>query len=128
MHQWRFRLPAHPRPEAMDTDAANFHSLQRLKIPPRFAWAVSDSLRCLYCGPVPYVVFDSCTACQECALVCPVECIARVALNSDNSTREIEGPTDIIVYEISGEECIRCGRCFGACPARAIVVEGFTWH
>jgi NADPH-dependent glutamate synthase beta subunit-like oxidoreductase/ferredoxin len=96
--------------------------------PPEVAWAVSDSLRCLYCGLVPQVIFDHCTACQECALVCPVECISRVALNPDNSTRPIDGPTDIVVYEISGEECISCGRCFGACPTGAIVVEGFSWY
>lgn len=96
--------------------------------PPEVAWAVSDSLRCLYCGLVPHVIFDHCTACQECTLVCPVECIARVALDPDNTTRPIQGPNDIVVYEISGEECIRCGRCFGACPTGAIVVEGFSWQ
>jgi ferredoxin len=96
--------------------------------PPEVAWAVSDSLRCLYCGLVPHVIFDHCTACQECTLVCPVECIDRVALNPDNTTRPIEGPNDIVVYEISGEECIRCGRCFGACPTGAIVVDGFSWQ
>lgn len=96
--------------------------------PPEVSWAVGDSLRCLYCGLVPRVNFDHCTACQECTLVCPTECIARVALNPDNSTRAIQNPNDVIVYEISGEECIRCGRCFGACPTGAIVVEGFNWY
>jgi NADPH-dependent glutamate synthase beta subunit-like oxidoreductase/ferredoxin len=96
--------------------------------PPDVAWAVSDSLRCLYCGLVPHVIFDYCTACQECTLVCPVECIGRVALNPDNTTRAIESPNDIVVYEISGDECIRCGRCFGACPTGAIVVDGFSWQ
>ena len=145
----KVRLPINPWPEVPETwplapvalpppgtsvYRENGHSRGELSLvaevedPPEVAWAVSDSLRCLYCGLVPQVIFDHCTACQECALVCPVECISRVALNPDNSTRPIDGPTDIIVYEISGEECITCGRCFGACPTGAIVVEGFSWY
>lgn len=90
--------------------------------------AMADGLRCLYCGLVPTVIFDACTACQACALVCPVDCIRRVALDDSGETRPIESIRDVIVYEITSDACITCGRCFGACPTGAIVVEGFKWQ
>ncbi|MBI5948494.1 MAG: FAD-dependent oxidoreductase [Chloroflexi bacterium] len=92
------------------------------------AAAMAEGLRCLYCGLVPEVIFDKCTACQACALVCPADCISRVAIDESGNVHEIEGIGDVLVYQIQGEACIRCGRCFGACPTGAIVVEGFSWR
>jgi ferredoxin len=89
--------------------------------------AMAEGLRCLFCGLVPVITFDKCTACQECALICPVECIDRVALSEDGSTRAVAGIGDVVVYEIDSDQCIRCGRCFRVCPTGAIVVDGFEW-
>ncbi|MCC6381565.1 MAG: FAD-dependent oxidoreductase [Dehalococcoidia bacterium] len=90
--------------------------------------AMAEGLRCLYCGLVPEVTFDLCTACQACALVCPVDCIIPLALDEDGNTRPTESFRDVVVYKITSDQCIKCGRCFGVCPTGAIVVEGFTWE
>ncbi len=92
------------------------------------AAAMAEGLRCLYCGLVPYVIFDKCTACQACALICPADCIPRVAIDEAGNVHEVEGIGDVLVYQIESDKCIRCGRCFGACPTGAIVVEGFSWR
>lgn len=84
--------------------------------------AMADGLRCLYCGLEPSVIFDLCTACQACAIICPMECIHRVVLEDDGTTRPATGFGEFTVYEIDAQACIYCGRCFKACPTGAITV------
>jgi formate dehydrogenase major subunit len=100
---------------------------EEVEAPLTRAAAMAEGLRCLYCGLVPEVIFDKCTACQACALVCPADCISRVAIDSEGRVHEPQSIGDVLVYRIAGDQCIRCGRCFGACPTGAIVVEGFSW-
>jgi NADPH-dependent glutamate synthase beta subunit-like oxidoreductase len=90
------------------------------------AEATAEALRCLHCGLPPTVTFDLCTACRACEIVCPVDCIRRVVTDGGVS-RPSESFKDVAVYEIEQDKCIRCGRCFGACPTGAIVVAGFSW-
>lgn len=49
-----------------------------------------------------YFIHDNCTACGECAEVCPTECIT---------------PGD--TYVIDADECIECGMCNDVCPVDA---------
>ncbi len=122
------RLQAIVRAPSIETPAGEGLGLDReVEVPLSREAAMAEGLRCLYCGLVPAVIFDKCTACQACALVCPVECIARVAVDDQGEVHEIQGIGDVIVYQIASDQCIRCGRCFGACPTGAIVVEGFSW-
>ncbi|MBI2765513.1 MAG: FAD-dependent oxidoreductase [Chloroflexi bacterium] len=91
------------------------------------AAAMAEGLRCLHCGLPPTVVFDLCTACHACEVVCPVECIERVTVDADGTVRRTDRFDEVAVDWIDSERCIRCGRCFGACPTGAIVVDGFSW-
>lgn len=84
--------------------------------------AMAEGLRCLFCGLLPTVILDDCTACQACVLVCPVDAIHRVSITSAGGMANPTGERDVLGYQIWAEECIRCGRCFKACPTGAIVV------
>lgn len=84
--------------------------------------AMAEGLRCLFCGLLPTVILDDCTACQACVLVCPVDAIHRVSIGESGDMGDITGERDVLGYQIWAEECIRCGRCFKACPTGAIVV------
>ena len=55
------------------------------------------------------VITEKCTADENCAAVCPVDCITFPA--------EIEGKA-----LIDQEECIDCAACVDECPAEAIIV------
>lgn len=83
--------------------------------------AMADGLRCLLCGLLPYIEVDACTACQACELVCPTTAIHRVALSPSGERAEVTGDRDVLAYHVTAGDCIRCGRCFGACPTGAIV-------
>ena len=51
-----------------------------------------------------YVISEKCTACGNCAEVCPVEAISK------GEER----------YQIDEEKCVSCGVCAGECPVEAI--------
>jgi NADPH-dependent glutamate synthase beta subunit-like oxidoreductase/ferredoxin len=84
--------------------------------------ARAEGMRCLYCGLLPTIVLDHCTACVACVLVCPVDAIHKVALTPDGATASPTGERDVLAYQIMPEECIRCGRCMSSCPTDAIVI------
>jgi ferredoxin len=56
-----------------------------------------------------FVVTDACIRCKymDCVTVCPVDCFR-------------EGENMLV---IAPGECIDCGACWGACPARAILAD-----
>jgi formate hydrogenlyase subunit 6/NADH:ubiquinone oxidoreductase subunit I len=45
-----------------------------------------------------------------------------VALTPDGATASPTGERDVLAYQITPEECIRCGRCMSSCPTDAIVI------
>jgi ferredoxin len=86
--------------------------------------AVSEALRCLYCGLLPSIDFDECTLCQACVQVCPVNCLWVAAIDQETGiVRPATSFRESVSYEIDEDLCIRCGRCFKACPVGAIVVQ-----
>ena len=86
--------------------------------------AVTEGLRCLYCGLLPSIVIEDCTICHACVEVCPVSCIFKAALDeATGALRPAAHFGEVISYAIDSEACIRCGRCVKACPVGAIVVE-----
>lgn len=86
--------------------------------------AMTEGLRCLYCGLLPSIVSEDCTICHACAEVCPVGCISRVAVDeATGALRTARHFGEAVAYAIDAEACIRCGRCLKACPVGAIVVE-----
>ena len=85
--------------------------------------AVADALRCLFCGLLPTVILEACTACHACAVICPVDPLHRVAVTESGAIGELTGDRDVLGYQVWPDECIRCGRCFMVCPTGAIVVD-----
>jgi thioredoxin reductase/NAD-dependent dihydropyrimidine dehydrogenase PreA subunit len=86
--------------------------------------AACEGLRCLYCGLPPSIVIQDCTVCHACVQVCPVDCIRAVAVDEDSGVVRLANSfREAVSYDIDEELCIRCGRCFKACPVGAIVVE-----
>jgi NADH-quinone oxidoreductase subunit I len=57
---------------------------------------------------------ERCVACQLCAVVCPVDCIALQATEDDAGRRYPE------FFRINFSRCIFCGFCEDACPTYAI--------
>ena len=57
---------------------------------------------------------ERCVACQLCAVVCPVDCIALQATEDENGRRFPEW------FRINFSRCIFCGFCEDACPTYAI--------
>jgi len=57
---------------------------------------------------------ERCVACQLCAVVCPVDCIALQATEDDQGRRYPE------FFRINFSRCIFCGFCEDACPTYAI--------
>ena len=57
---------------------------------------------------------ERCVACNLCAVVCPVDCIALQATEDKNERRYPE------FFRINFSRCIFCGFCEDACPTYAI--------
>jgi NADH-quinone oxidoreductase subunit I len=57
---------------------------------------------------------ERCVACNLCAAVCPVDCIALQAAGDENGRRYPE------FFRINFSRCIFCGFCEEACPTYAI--------
>ena len=57
---------------------------------------------------------ERCVACDLCAAVCPVDCIALQATEDENGRRYPE------FFRINFSRCIYCGFCEEACPTYAI--------
>ena len=57
---------------------------------------------------------ERCVACNLCAVVCPVDCIALQATEDKNERRYPE------FFRINFSRCIFCGLCEEACPTTAI--------
>ena len=58
----------------------------------------------------PMIDFDRCTACDECAAVCPTGAIRTAASGAGSKT-----------LTLSYAACIQCGECVAGCPEQAIV-------
>lgn len=70
----------------------------------------------------PRYVNDNCTACGECAKVCPIERPNEFNLGLDK-TKAIYLPNDIampFIYAIDDRYCDKCGKCVEACKYNAI--------
>lgn len=89
--------------------------------------AMAEGLRCLYCGLLPEIRLDGCTACHACVVVCPADAIHRVSVDARGEPGPLTGERDVLGYVIDAEACISCGRCFGACPTGTIVPVEVPW-
>ncbi|RAP73987.1 NADH-quinone oxidoreductase subunit NuoI [Paenibacillus montanisoli] len=64
---------------------------------------------------------DKCIVCNQCARICPTECITLVG--KANPDPEKKGKV-IDTYDINFEICILCDLCTEVCPTEAIVMTG----
>jgi thioredoxin reductase/ferredoxin len=115
--------PVRPVPQSLDGARHSGLALD-VEVEQTFsdAEARAEGMRCLFCGLLPTIVIEQCTACVACVLVCPVDAIHKVAVTAGGSTESPSGGRDVLAYQIAPEECIRCGRCLSSCPTDAIVI------
>lgn len=109
-----------PRPAPLDLETEVEHGFTERA-------AMAEGLRCLYCGLLPEIHLEACTACHACVVVCPADAIARVAIDEAGNPRPLSGERDVLGYVVDQDACIRCGRCFGACPTDAIHAIDIPW-
>ena len=57
---------------------------------------------------------DLCIVCNQCARICPTNCISLTGYRDDNKKMRIE------TYDINFEICILCDLCTEVCPTEAI--------
>ncbi|WP_128896218.1 NADH-quinone oxidoreductase subunit NuoI [Longirhabdus pacifica] len=62
---------------------------------------------------------DKCIVCNQCARVCPTDCITLVGKQDPNSEKKVK---IIDTYDINFEICILCDLCTEVCPTEAIVM------
>jgi NADH-quinone oxidoreductase subunit F len=57
---------------------------------------------------ITFSITNECTGCTKCAQACPSGAIAM---------------TPYEVHKIDADKCVKCGNCYGICPAKAVRVE-----
>jgi NADH-quinone oxidoreductase subunit I len=62
---------------------------------------------------------DKCIVCNQCARICPTDCIQLTGKNSEDPNKK--GKV-IDTYDINFEICILCDLCTEVCPTEAIVM------
>lgn len=60
---------------------------------------------------------DICISCQQCAKICPVECIYIIPKIDENKKRHVG------TFDIDLSKCLFCGLCEGICPEGCIVLD-----
>jgi len=60
---------------------------------------------------------DICISCQQCAKICPVECIHIVPKVDENKKRKVG------TFDVDLSKCLFCGMCEGVCPEFCIVLD-----
>jgi len=83
---------------------------QSLEIDPTFRGKISLLFE-------PGTHADICISCQQCARICPVECIKIIPRVDENKKRHVG------TFDVDMSKCLFCGLCEGVCPESCIVLD-----
>lgn len=68
---------------------------------------------------VQHLIADKCIVCNQCARVCPTECITLTGKPNPDPTKKVKV---LDTFDINFEICILCDLCTEVCPTEAIVM------
>lgn len=112
-------LPAAERLEVADSEVERGYGEAEAK---------NESLRCYLCSLKYEIDVSRCIYCSMCIDVAPRDCIkmiSKVEQKPDGSYGEYAETgswNDVVAIAIDNKRCIRCGKCYEACPMNCITI------